>query len=173
MKKEEEDDDADTVPIEYAKHLLETLAKGQYAMDLLRSLPKGYKTSEIETQAIQNLHSICVRKGLIRCNFTVPQNLSDRDGNWHVGAIATLIDLVGACAVYTSFGNLNVTVDFNVSYFSTAKIQEEVEIEAKVLGHEGNLSSVMVMIKKEENGDLVAIGRLWKSAFDLNLKSKI
>ncbi|KAI3977526.1 hypothetical protein MKX01_000439 [Papaver californicum] len=160
IKKEDDDDDANTVPIEYAKHLLETLAKGQSAMYLLRSLPKEYKTSEIETQAIQNLHSICVQKGFIHCNFIVPQNLSDRDGNWHVGAIATLIDLVGACAVYTSFGNLNATVDFNVSYFSTAKIQ-------------GNLFSVMVVIKKKENGDLVAIGKLWKSALDLNLKSKI
>ncbi|KAI3897627.1 hypothetical protein MKW92_012644, partial [Papaver armeniacum] len=55
-------------------------------------------------------------------NFIIPQSLSDKDGNWHVGAIATLIDIVGSTAILTAVGNINVSVDFNISYFATAKI---------------------------------------------------
>ncbi|RZC90548.1 hypothetical protein C5167_029683 [Papaver somniferum] len=167
---EDDDGDANAIPIQHIKHFLETLAKA--AMDLLGNLPKGLKGSMIETQVLQNLYPIRVWRDLIHCNFVVPQSLSDGDGRWRAGAIATLIEIIGACAVYTSVGNLSVSVEFNVSYFSTGKIQEEVEIEAKVLlGHKGNLSSVVVVIKKKQNGDLVAIGKQWKSAFDINLKS--
>ncbi|XP_026411412.1 uncharacterized protein LOC113306715 isoform X2 [Papaver somniferum] len=154
----ENDDDANTIPIQTAKDWLESLAKGQEAR-------------EIETQALQDLYSVRVWRGLIRCNFIVPQSLSDKDGNWHVGAIATLIDIIGATVEHTSFGKRHVSVDSNVSYFSTARVQEEVEIEAK--GHKGNLSSVVVVIKKKENGDLVAIGKEWMSAFNHHPKSKM
>ncbi|RZC90539.1 hypothetical protein C5167_029672 [Papaver somniferum] len=74
------------------------------------------------------------QKSLIQCNFVVPKSLSDRDGNWRVGAITTLIDLIGASVIHTIHGNIHVSVDFNISFFSTVKVQEEVEIEAKVLG---------------------------------------
>ncbi|RZC90543.1 hypothetical protein C5167_029677 [Papaver somniferum] len=141
--------------------------------DWLESLAKGEISSEIETQPVQNLYAIHVQNGLIQCNFIVPQSLSDRDGRWRVGAIATLIDTIGACAAHTTHGNINVSVDFNISYFSTAKVQDEVEIEAKVMGNKGNLSSVMMVIKKKENGDLVAIGKQWMSVYDLNHKSKM
>ncbi|KAI3862340.1 hypothetical protein MKW92_013900 [Papaver armeniacum] len=143
------------------------------AKDWIQSLAQGRQGREIETQALQNLYSVHVQKGLIQCNFRVPKSLSDRDGNWHVGAIATLIDIIGASAIVTVVGNINVSVDFNISYFSTAKIDEEVEIEAKVLGHKGNLSSNMVVIKNKENGELIAVGKQWMSAFDLKHKSKL
>ncbi|KAI3924516.1 hypothetical protein MKW92_016653 [Papaver armeniacum] len=168
---EDDDGDANAIPIQHIKHYLETLAKG--AMGLLGNLPKGLKGSKIETQILQDLYSIRVRRGLIHCNFIVPESLSDGDGKWRAGAIATLIEIIGACAVYTSVGNISVSVEFNVYFCSTANIHEEVEIEAQVLGHKGNLSSVVVVIKKKQNGDLVAIGKQWKSPFDINLKSKI
>ncbi|KAI3934978.1 hypothetical protein MKW98_009897 [Papaver atlanticum] len=145
----------------------------QLAKDWLESVAKGQKGREMERQAVQNLYSMHVQKGLIQCNFIVPKSLFDGDGNWHVGAIATLIDIVGASAIHTTHANIHVSVDFNISYFSTIKVQDEVAIEAKVLGHKINLSSVMLVIKKKQNGDLVAKGKLWMSAFDINLKSKM
>lgn len=42
--------------------------------------------------------------------------------------------------------------------------QEEVEIEAKVVGHRGRLSSVVVEIRRKSNGELIALGRQWMSA---------
>jgi acyl-coenzyme A thioesterase 13 len=40
-----------------------------------------------------------------------------------VGAIATLIDNVGAATIYSSIGVAKVSVELNISYYSTAKIQ--------------------------------------------------
>ncbi|KAI3845673.1 hypothetical protein MKX03_006653 [Papaver bracteatum] len=114
----------------------------------LESVATGQKGHEKELEAAQSIYSIHVQKGVIQYNFIVPKSLSDGDGNWHVGVIATLIDIVGASAVHTTHANIHVSVDFNVSYFSTVKVQDEVEIEAKVLGHKVNLSPVMVVILK-------------------------
>ncbi|KAI3937554.1 hypothetical protein MKW92_019854 [Papaver armeniacum] len=129
------------------------------AKDWIQNLAQGRKGREIETQTLQNLQSIHLQKGLLRCNFIVPKSLSDRDGNWHAGAIATLIDVIGSSVIVATFGNITVS--------------EEVEIEAKVLGRKGNLSSNMVVIKNKENGELIAVGKQWMSAFDLEHKSKL
>ncbi|KAI3934977.1 hypothetical protein MKW98_009896 [Papaver atlanticum] len=110
------DEESNRILIQFAKNWLESVATGQ-------------KGREMERQAVQNLYSIHVQKGLIQCNFI------DGDGNWHVGAIAPLTDHVGASVVHTTHADIHVS--------------EEVEIEAKVLAHKGNLSSVMVVIKKK------------------------
>ena len=55
--------------------------------------------------------------------WTLLSHTQDKDGNWHVGAITTLIDIVGAAAIFSSTGQLKASVDFNISYYSTAKIQ--------------------------------------------------
>ncbi|KAI3862342.1 hypothetical protein MKW92_039844 [Papaver armeniacum] len=129
------------------------------AKDWIQNLAQGRKGREIKTQALQNLHSIHLQKGLIRCSFIVPKTLSDKDGNWHAGAIATLIDIIGSSVIVATFGNITVSVDFNISYFSPAKTR--------------NLSSNMVVIKSKENGELIAVGKQWMSAFDLKHKSKL
>ena len=46
----------------------------------------------------------------------------DKDGNWRAGAIATLIDNVGSVAIASTTGWIKISVDFDISYFSTAKI---------------------------------------------------
>ncbi|KAI3845667.1 hypothetical protein MKX03_006647, partial [Papaver bracteatum] len=97
----------------------------------------------------------------------------DRDENWHSGAIAALMDTIGNYVIITVVGNINVSVDFSISYFSTAKIGEEVDIEATVLGRKGKLSLNMVVIKNKENGELIAVGKQWMSAFYPKLKSKL
>ncbi|XP_039045884.1 uncharacterized protein LOC120185850 [Hibiscus syriacus] len=90
-----------------------------------------------------------------------------RDGNWHAGAIATIIDSVGATAIYSVCHKVKVTVNFNIQYHSTAKIQEEVEIEAKANGNRGKLSSVLVEIRnKSKNGRLIAVGTQWTAGND-------
>lgn len=111
----------------------------------------------------------CSEKGFFRCNFTVPNLVSDSDGNWHVGAIATLIDCIGGAAIISTVENMCVSLDFTVSYFATAKIEEQVEIEAKVEGSKGNLISAMVRVKKKESGLLIALGKLWVATTGLKL----
>ncbi|OUZ99993.1 hypothetical protein BVC80_9069g116 [Macleaya cordata] len=105
----EDDDDDDECIVLMAKKWVEGVGQGS-------------RGTEFETKAVQNIRSVRVHRGLIRCNFVVPKSLSDRDGNWHVRAIASLIDIVGAAAIVSSVGSINTSVDFNISYFSTAKI---------------------------------------------------
>lgn len=40
-------------------------------------------------------------------------------------------------------------------------MQEEVEIEAKVVGHQGNVTSVEVGVTRRNDGELIALAREW------------
>nr|POF06368.1 hypothetical protein CFP56_59431 [Quercus suber] len=72
---------------------------------------------------MEGLKVVHAQKGFIRCHFLVPSRLADKDGNWHVGAMATLIDNVGAATIFSSIGLVKASVELNISYYSTAKIQ--------------------------------------------------
>ncbi|GAV64452.1 4HBT domain-containing protein [Cephalotus follicularis] len=133
----------------------------------LKDLAEGITSHELEALTLHGLLIVEAHKGFIRCKFIVPDCVSDENGNWHVGAMATLIDDVGAAAIYSSVGHVKATLEFNVSYFSTAKIQEEVEIEANVVGDKGRLASVLVEVRRSDNGHLVALG----AAADIGLSS--
>ncbi|KAL5864097.1 hypothetical protein ACOSQ3_001611 [Xanthoceras sorbifolium] len=106
-------------------------------------------------------HTVEARKGYIRCNFVVPISVADKDGNWQVGAMAKLVDAVGAATVYSFAGRVKATADFNISFYSTAMIQEEVEIEAMVVGDRRKLTGVKVMVRRKDNGQLLARGKQW------------
>ncbi|KAL4573180.1 hypothetical protein LXL04_019977 [Taraxacum kok-saghyz] len=56
--------------------------------------------------------------GFVSCSFIVPPRLTDRNGNLAVGAIASLVDEIGA----TKYVPINVSVDMSISYLSTAKL---------------------------------------------------
>ncbi|GFZ04173.1 hypothetical protein Acr_16g0007970 [Actinidia rufa] len=141
----------------------------QRSQKWLENVSKGIVSHEIEALTLQGLQIELAQKGLIRCKFVVPEHLSDRDGNWHVGAIAVLVDDVGAAAIFSYVGHIKASVGFNVSYLSTAKIQEEVEIEGKVIGHKDKLSLVEVSVKKKDSGQIIAIGKQWMSAMTSKL----
>ncbi|KAF5179130.1 Thioesterase superfamily protein [Thalictrum thalictroides] len=128
----------------------------------LEDLSHGRVGHEIESLTYQGLKVISANNGLVQCTFFVPKHLSDKDGNWHMGAMATSIDGVGYIAIaHSSAGHHQASVNFDISYLSTVKIEEEVEIEAKVLSHKDKLSSVQVEIRRKGNGELVALGKQW------------
>ncbi|KAJ8773446.1 hypothetical protein K2173_004276 [Erythroxylum novogranatense] len=128
----------------------------------LRSLSTS--SHELEALSTQGLQVVESQKGFIRCNFIVSDNISDADGNWYVGAMATLIDDVGAAAVYSLAGEVRVSVDFNISIFSAAKLQEEVEIEAKVVGEKETITSVLIEVRKKDGGQVIALGKQWMAS---------
>ncbi|XP_043725014.1 uncharacterized protein LOC122671701 [Telopea speciosissima] len=148
------DDDSDDGRIGAAKKRLEDLSQGRrYGND-------------IGSLSLEGLQVVRVQRGTILCNLVIPEHLADhRSGNWHVGAISTLIDNVGATAIMSITGNSGyaATVDFSVSFLSTVKIGEEVEIEAKVLDHKEKLSSTIVEIRRKETSDMIALGKQWFS----------
>ncbi|KAE8718392.1 putative Major facilitator superfamily protein [Hibiscus syriacus] len=139
----------------------------QRSLKLLHGVANGAVGYELEARSLRGLRVIQADAGFLRCKFIVPSHASDINGNWHAGAIATIIDSVGATAIYSVCHNVKVTVNFNIQFHSTAKIQEEVEIEAKANGNRGKLSSVLVEIRnKSNNGRLIAVGTQWTAAND-------
>ncbi|OIW17145.1 hypothetical protein TanjilG_21122 [Lupinus angustifolius] len=129
-----------------------------------RDIEDGNVGDEFAASSLKGIRVIKAHKGFILCDFIVHNQVSDENGNWHVGAIATLVDIIGSTVSYTFTSYHQVTVDFSISYYSTAKVQEEVEVEAKVIGKKEKLSAAIVEIRKKENGELVALGKLWFSS---------
>lgn len=102
-----------------------------------------------------------LRPGRLICSLTVSPRLVNNDGNsLHGGAIATLVDWIGASVVYTvGIEKVAVSVEINVSYFDTASIGEEIEIEAKALQVGKVIAVVIVELRKRKTGKLIAHGR--------------
>ncbi|KAK7255409.1 hypothetical protein RIF29_28818 [Crotalaria pallida] len=134
----------------------------------IKDIEDGTISHEVEASVTKGLRIAKAHKGFLLCDFIIHNGLSDENGNWHVGAIATSVDFIASCAAYSFTSCHQVTVDFSISYYSTAKVQEEVEVEAKAIGKKDDLTSVIVGVRKKENGELVALGKLWTSAVRRN-----
>ncbi|KAJ0051849.1 hypothetical protein Pint_01125 [Pistacia integerrima] len=134
----------------------------------LKDLSEGVIGHELEALTLQGLQIVNAYRGFVRCNFTIPIRLADNHGNWQVGAMATLIDDVGAAAIYSFAGHIKASVDFIISFYSSVKIMEEVEIEAKVVGERGRLTSVKVEVRRKDNGEVIALGKQWMVSNSIN-----
>ncbi|KAJ0051845.1 hypothetical protein Pint_01121 [Pistacia integerrima] len=125
---------------------------------------KGVMGRRVESLTLEAIQLVEARNGFVRCNFIVPTHLADKDGNWHAGAMATLIDSLGTATAFSFSGNVKASLDFSLSFYSTVKILEEVEIEAKVVQRKGKLTSVEVKVKRKDSGQLIALGKLWTTS---------
>jgi hypothetical protein len=56
------------------------------------------------------------------CSLRVTAELTDAEGNWHPGAIAAAADDVCAAAIMSVEGIIKVSVHYDISYFSPAKL---------------------------------------------------
>ncbi|KAH1091016.1 hypothetical protein J1N35_018273 [Gossypium stocksii] len=127
----------------------------------LHGVINGKIGQALETRVLQGLHVTHAEKGFMRFDFLVSNAVSDVDGNWSVGALASLVDIIGLVTIYSFANRVASTVDLNVSYYSTATIQEHVEIESKVSANRGKLLHAMVEVRRKGNGEVIAIGKLW------------
>ncbi|TYJ17959.1 hypothetical protein E1A91_A09G089000v1 [Gossypium mustelinum] len=118
----------------------------------------------LEVIILQGLRVIHAEKGFMRFDFVVPNVVSDVHGNWSFGALASLLDIIGIVTIYSFANRVISTVDFNVSYYSTIKIQEHVEIESKVNANRGKLMHVVVEVRRKGNGEVIAEGKLWMAS---------
>ncbi|MBA0683921.1 hypothetical protein Goari_025545, partial [Gossypium aridum] len=74
----------------------------------------------------------------------------DVDGNWSVGALASLLDVIGIATIY--------------SFASRIISTEHVEIKSKVSAKRGMLMHVVVEVRREGNGEVIAVGKLWTAS---------
>jgi len=104
------------------------------------------------------------KDGRALARLEVTEAVQNIGGTLHGGAIATLVDDVGTCAIVTADreNRPGVTTDLNVSYFSPAPGGSFVLAEANVLKIGKTLAFVTVDVKREKDGALVAQGRMTK-----------
>eukprot|EP01018_Ginkgo_biloba_P001700 Gb_24973 [translate_table: standard] len=133
-------------------------------------MPHNPTPNCLDRSNISNIHESFVLRGLriqqihhgrVFCIFKVPRRLTDKSGAWHLGALTSLVDNVGAAAIMSCDLPIKVSVDWNISYISAAKVDDEIEIDAQVLGHRGGLSTVVVELRNKATGELVAQSRQW------------
>uniref|UniRef100_A0ACD5VWJ3 Uncharacterized protein n=1 Tax=Avena sativa TaxID=4498 RepID=A0ACD5VWJ3_AVESA len=78
----------------------------------------------------------------------------------HGGAVAFLVDLVGSAAIFAGGSPITgVSLDITISYLNAAHANEEIEIEAKVLGIGPTLGCVTVEVRRKATGEVLAHGR--------------
>ncbi|KAG9453881.1 hypothetical protein H6P81_006785 [Aristolochia fimbriata] len=100
-----------------------------------------------------------IRPGLLVCTFRVPSRLTDENGNFSNGAIANLVDEIGSAALLSEGFPIKVSVDMSISYLSPAKMNDELEIISKSLGHKGGYSGASVLLRNKATGEVIAEGR--------------
>ncbi|XP_051134122.1 uncharacterized protein LOC127253525 isoform X2 [Andrographis paniculata] len=119
-------------------------------------LTKGIKVDRLDSDSIF-------------CSFTVPPRLTDSDGNFAAGAIASIIDEVGSAAIHEPGQPMDLSVDTSISYLSPAK--DELEIISRRLGRLGSYAAASVTLRNKQTGEIVAEGR--HSYFSRRLPSKL
>ncbi|XP_071715540.1 uncharacterized protein [Rutidosis leptorrhynchoides] len=100
-----------------------------------------------------------LERGSITCSFIVPRRLTDRNGDLAVGAIANLVDAIGGAMAYEKNAPMKLSVDMSISYLSTAKLNDELEIRGKLLGEKDGYSGTLVVLKNKSTGEIIAEGR--------------
>ncbi|KAM3373995.1 hypothetical protein P3S68_012709 [Capsicum galapagoense] len=103
----------------------------------------GTGFSFYECYALRGIRVDRVEPGLVFCTFKVPPRLTAS------GAIANLVDAVGAGCVNVGGNPTNVSVDMSISFLSSAKVDDELEIIGQVFGKKGGYSGTSVVVKKQ------------------------
>ncbi|KAJ9146760.1 hypothetical protein P3X46_028990 [Hevea brasiliensis] len=119
----------------------------------------GLDCSFYEDFALRGIRVDRVEPGIVSCTFKVPARLTDRSGKLATGAIANLVDEVGGAVVYVEGLPMNVSVDMSISFLSSAKLNDELEVTSKVLGRKGGYAGTIVLVKNKATGELIAEGR--------------
>ncbi|KAJ6309921.1 hypothetical protein OIU76_014795 [Salix suchowensis] len=100
-----------------------------------------------------------IEPGFISTTFKVPPRLADRNGKLATGAIANLVDEGGALVAQAEGVSILVSVDMSISFLSTANVNDELEITARILGRKGSYAGTIVLVKNKATGELIAEGR--------------
>ena len=102
-------------------------------------------------------------KGLVRARLQLTGNHVNSHGGIHGSVSATIVDWVGgyAIAAWENRTKVGVSTDIHVSYVSSAKIGDWIEIEGRALKVGGSLAYTTATIWKvvdDKPGPVVATG---------------
>ncbi|MEZ0229716.1 MAG: PaaI family thioesterase [Planctomycetota bacterium] len=115
-------------------------------------------------KSLAGMKLVSAESGKAVVRLEVTEAVQNWGGTLHGGAIATLVDDAGTCAIISKDRDHRpgVTTDLNVSYFNPGPGGSFVLAEATVLKTGRTLAYVSVDIKREADGVLVAQGRMTK-----------
>ncbi|AES72955.1 putative acyl-CoA hydrolase [Medicago truncatula] len=110
---------------------------------------------------VRGLRLDLIEPGRIVFSMKIPPNLLNSSNCLHGGAITTLVDLVGATAVPTAgfSWSSGVSVEINVSCLDAAYVDEEIEIDGRVLRVGKTIAVISVELRKKKTGQIFAQGR--------------
>jgi acyl-coenzyme A thioesterase 13 len=115
-------------------------------------------------RSLPGMELVEVSGGKARVRLPVGEAVQNPNGALHGGAVATLVDVVGTLAIMSADRDHRpgVSTDLNVSWFSPAPGGSTVLVEASVLKSGRTLAFVQVDLRRENDGVLVAQGRMTK-----------
>ncbi|KAM0939815.1 putative acyl-CoA hydrolase [Dioscorea sansibarensis] len=143
-------------PLEKVKKLLEAGGEEIVSTATLDSLPPHFYDAFI----LKGLSIDAIEHGRILCSMTVPPRLLNTGNFLHGGATASLVDLVGSAAFYSAgAASSGVSLEISISYLDSAFVNEEIEIEAKVLRAGKAVGVSTVELRKKKTGKLIAQAR--------------
>ncbi|ESW14228.1 hypothetical protein PHAVU_008G263600 [Phaseolus vulgaris] len=148
--------------MEKAKEMLRLTPEQYDAVSALQSVPSlrtGTNSSFYEHFVLAGIRVDRVQPGCVSCSFKVPSRLADRGGKLANGAIANLVDEVGGAVIHEEGLPMSVSVDMSISFLSTARVGDELEITSRLLGRKGGYSGTIVLLKNKATGELIAEGR--------------
>nr|AFK33840.1 unknown [Medicago truncatula] len=115
----------------------------------------------LEPFILRGLRSDLIEPGHVVFSMNIPPRLLNSGKHLHVGAIVTLVDVVGAIAIPAAGFPMDtgVSLEINVSCFDAAYVHEEIEIDNKVLRVGNAIAVVSVEFRKKKTGQIFAQGR--------------
>ncbi|XP_030524268.1 acyl-coenzyme A thioesterase 13 isoform X1 [Rhodamnia argentea] len=147
--------------MEKAKQFLSVSDEASEVVARLAVPPRraGDYPSFYENFSLRGLRVDRVEPGLVVCSFRVPPRLADRNGNLAQGAIANMVDEIGYAVIHVEGIPISVSVNMSISYLSTAKVNDELEITSKVLGQKGGYFATIILMRNKATGEIIAEGR--------------
>ncbi|KAK9998817.1 hypothetical protein SO802_018420 [Lithocarpus litseifolius] len=149
------------IKMEKAKEFLKLSSEESESVSRLTIHPHrvGQESSFYEDFALRGIRVDRVEPGFVSCTFRVPPRLTDRTGRLASGAIANIVDIAGGCVVHVEGLPINVSVDISISFLSTARPDDELEITSRALGQRGGYFGTVVVIRNKTTGETIAEGR--------------
>ncbi|XP_039687658.1 acyl-coenzyme A thioesterase 13 [Medicago truncatula] len=131
--------------------------KGEASSMVDDELPQEF----LEHLTLRGLRLDRIEPGRVVFSMNIPPRLLNSSKYLHGGAITTLVDIVGAAAIPAAGfpWNSGVSIEINISCFDATYVNEEIEIDARVLRIGKAVAVVSVEFKKKKTGQVFAQGR--------------
>ncbi|KAL6840171.1 hypothetical protein ACP4OV_029981 [Aristida adscensionis] len=110
----------------------------------------GAASKLFDVFTVSGLRVDAIEPGRVLCTFAVPPRLT----------LASLVDLVGSAVLFAGGSpTTGVSLEITVSYLRAARANEEIEIDARVLGIGATTGCVTVEVRRKGTGEVIAHGR--------------